>query len=546
MYFPRSKFIVIFTLILLCKSTVFSQNLLRQKAEENPLSTVLYLLSTTEKDSKEEEKACLATSFARAERFNEIENAAKMIEEGSYVDGNFVALANDLITIGKAEEASKLISFLITRASDDEYLLQKLFKPLILLKRDNDAAQIIAKFSDSEKIDGAFELAKVYLELGQAAKALDVINGVTNLVEQSEYDEDKADLGFYYAKLGKEAESLRFLQKAMKNLVWKSGKPEYTEGRILHRVVETYRVLGKINEANELLVKQGESAIFEELENLIEIAGDYLAKGNNEKAFELIDQSLNRLNLKEYGDSFDLGKIIELYLKLGETGKAEKIARSLTGNDYIQQLKLLNIADLYIKNKNNSKASEILNFALEQTKKIDTSEEESGRLWTSGKWKQAQYQSQIALRFIDMKADKKALELISNLKKPYLRALILTEFISVNKNRIPSAKLNFYLEEALSLLRQKKVDIFDSKRFDVYAIAARSFAEIGEKEKSNDIFAETLSTLSKEMIENGSDSGLLFAMCNIGVEFDKSKIKPNEKLRDSLRQIIKSWENEDY
>ena len=469
-----------------------------------------------------------------------------MVKKGSYVDENFVALTNDLIARGKVNEASKLVSFLITRAGEDEDILQKFFKPLILLERDADVMKILDKFSDSDKIDGAFELARIYLELGQTVKALDVIVSIRNLVENSKYDEDKADLGLYYAKLGKETESLRFSQESMKNLVWKMGTPEYTEGRVLNRVIETYRALGKYKVANELLTKQGKPEEIEEPENLIATAESYLAKGNRTKAQELINQSLTRLNPKEYGDSFDLGKLIELYLQLGEIEKAEKIAKSLSGSDYMQQEKLLKIADFYIKKQNNSKAFEILNFALEQTKKIDTSEEESGLLWTSNKWKQAQYQSQIALHFIDMKSDKQALELISQLKKPYLRALILTEFVAVNKKRLPSARLSSYLAEALSLLRQKQTDIFDSKKFDVFAIAARNFAEIGMQKKSNEVFAETLSTLSKEMIESGTDSGLLFAMCNIGVEFDKSKIKPNGKLRESLRQIIKSWENEEY
>lgn len=545
MHFPKSKIISVITIFLLCKSPVLSQNL-RQQAEENPLSTVFYLLSTTDKDSKEEQKACLAKSLARADRFDEIEGAAEMVEVGSYVDKDFIALANDLIARDKINEASKLVSFLKTKVGDDEYLSQKIFKPLILLKRDDEAIQILNKFSDSDKIDGAFELAKIYSELGQTDKALDIIATVTDLVEKSKYGEDKANLGFYYAKLGKQSEALRFSQEAMKNLVWRTGTPEYTEGRILDQVVDTYRTLGKNEEADELLAKQGKSEEIEKPENLIETAANYLAKGNPAKARQLLKQSLDQLNPKDYSDSFDLGNLIEIYLKLGQAEEAEKTARSLSGSDYMQQNQLLHIADFYIKKKNNSKAFAILNFALEQTRNIDTSEEESGLLWTSGKWTQAQYQSQIARRFIDLKSDKKALELISQLKKPYLRALFLTEFVAVNKSRIPSARLNSYLEEALSLLRQKKVDIFDSKKFDVYAIAARSFAEVGMEAKSNEVFAETLSKLSEEMIENGSGGKLIFAMCSIGVEFDKSKIKPNEKLREALRQIIKSWEAEDY
>jgi len=50
-----AKSFTIFILICFCFQTFFSQDL-KAKAEENPLSTVFYLLSTTEKDSKEEQK----------------------------------------------------------------------------------------------------------------------------------------------------------------------------------------------------------------------------------------------------------------------------------------------------------------------------------------------------------------------------------------------------------------------------------------------------------------------------------------------------------
>lgn len=545
MNFPRSKFFSAFLLILLCKSLLFSQDL-RRKAEENPLSAVLYLLSTTEKESRAEQKACLATSLAAAGRFEEIEDAARMVDEGSYVDKDFIALAQYMIAQGKVSEASRLVSFLIANAGDDEYKRQLLFKPLILLKRDADALELLNKFPDWEKTEGAFELARVYLETGQTAKALEVIGGVAQLVENSKYGEDKADLGLFYARLRKQPEALRFLQEALKKLAWKSGKPEYTEGRILDRVVDAYRALGKNEEAGEILTRRGEAKKLEEPATLIETAESFLARGDRAKALELFEQSLKRLNPRDYGDSFELGKLVEIYLSLGETEKAEKIAGSIGGSDNMQQKHLLGIADLYIKRKKNSKASELLYFALEQTKKIDTSEEESGALWTSKRWELAQYQSQIAIRFINLKADRQALELIAQIKKPYLRALTLTKFVELNKNRLPAEQLRPRLEEALSLLRRQKTDIFDSRKFDVYAVAARVFAEIEMEERANEAFAEALSALSREMIDDGSDGSLLFAMCSIGVEFDKSKIKPNEKLRESLRQIIKSWENEEY
>lgn len=542
MKYSTTKLLFAFLVFNICLPSAFSQNL-KFKAEESPLNTVFYLLSTTDKDSKEAEKACLAKSFVRANRLNELENVAGMVKDESHVDEEFVALVNNLIKIGKTEEASKFLSFLIKKFRDDEYRLQMVFKPLIFLKRDDDALQILNKFDDSDKIDGAFEITKTYLELGQTAKALNVIESVKNLAEKSKYGEDKAITSLYYAKLGKESEALRFLQEAMKNLSWKSGKPEYTESRIIDKVVEIYRTLKKDKEADEILAKQG---IVEEPKTQIKIAESYLADGNLSKAREIFEKNLPQLTSQDYGDSFDVGRLIEIYFKHGEVNKAENLAKKLTGNDYLQQKYLLGIADFYIKKKNKTKADDILKFAFEQTKKIDTSEAESGQLWTSGKWEQAKYQSQIALRFIDMQYDKKGLEIISQLKKPYLRASALIEFVSVNKKRIPARKLSFYLEDALSLLRLEQKDIFDSKKFYVFAATARNFAEIGMTEKANDVFAETLSLLNKEMIESGTESTLLYAMCNIGVEFENSKIAPNEKLRAALRNIIKNWEKGEY
>lgn len=329
---------------------------------------------------------------------------------------------------------------------------------------------------------------------------------------------------------------------ALKDVVWKTEILETDDIWIVDDVFRAYIILGKYDLAFEILDKQGKRT---EAKSLIQMAESHLEKGNRAKAFELLEQSLKQLNSNDYSDSFDLGNIIEIYLNNNELKEAENIAKSLSGSEYMRQKQLLNIADFYIKNKNNSKAFEILDFALEQTKKIDIGEAESGQLSTSKKWEQAQYQSQVALRFVNTQSDKKALEIILQLKKPYLRALILTEFVNVNKNRIPKSQIKSHLEEALTFLRNGKEEIFDSNKYDVYAIVARNFAEIGMPEKANDVFAEVLSK-DKEMVEKGLDDYLLIAMCKIGVEFDNSKIAPSEKLKNSLRQIIKNWENNEY
>lgn len=517
---------------------------LRTRAEENPLSTVFYLLSTTAAHDKSSEKACLATSYARAKRYDEIKNVARLIDYDSYAAEDFAALADRMIQHGAKSEASELIAELVEKFGDEPFSLRMLLRPLVRLGRDIDAYQLFAKFDESERVDAGFELTKIYLELARPADALKAIEWIDPFVARSEYDEEKAELALYYAKLNKDEKALKWLAEAIKHLKWIEGKPEYLDGRILDIAVKIYQALGRSSEANEILRKRGEKP--DDPESQSDIARDLLRAEKIAQAKAILERLRPGLNPESNGDSFDLGVLIEIYVRLNELRKAEDLAKQLSGNTYLQQLHLLSIADVYIKKNDRKKATRVLEFALRQTEKIDTNKAEDGRLWTSGKWEQAQYQSQIAIRYADLQLNRRALDLISRLKKPYLKALTLTEFVSVNRKRLPAIKLSPYLEEAFSLLRQEKSDIFDSKRFDVYAITARNFAELGMSKRANEAFAETLTTLDRYVRERSIDTTLLYAMCNIGVDFELSGITADEALRESLRRIIKNWENDEY
>ena len=75
---------------------MFSQNL-RKQAEENPLSTVFYLLSKTDKDDREREKACLAVLFASVDRFDKIKDVVESVNDDSFVSDEFVGLVYSFI-----------------------------------------------------------------------------------------------------------------------------------------------------------------------------------------------------------------------------------------------------------------------------------------------------------------------------------------------------------------------------------------------------------------------------------------------------------------
>ena len=510
------------------------------RAEEDPLSTVIYLLSTTDKDDDESEKVCLAKSLARGDRYEEVQHAADMIESKSYVDEDLVEVVGELIRRRKEKEASTFLSFLLKRFANDADRLESLVRPMILLKRDAELEALVDKLEDSDKVDFWFKTADVYREVGQPEKALAALGKTVKPAMASEFAQDRAELALQYARLGRQTEALELLQTLVSEPQLKAGQFE-----VLHDVADAYRALGRYSDAYEIHRRYDNGLNIDETRDLIGTASRLISKGDRQRALDTLARALAQLDPKEYGDSFNLGKIIETYLQVNEIQKAEQVAMSMTGSEYMQQGQLLAVVDRYTKAGNKAKAREILRFLLEQTYKIDTSEAESGSLWTSGKWDQARYQSQIAIRYMDLRDDKEALRLTAQLRKPYLRALILTEYVAINKNRISAKKLASHLEEAIALLRREKVDIFDSKKFDVYAIAARNFAQMGMTERANATFAEELSKLREEMIEGGRGS-LLFAMCNIGVEFERSNIRADRRVKESLREIIRSWENDDF
>jgi hypothetical protein len=411
---------------------------------------------------------------------------------------------------------------------------------MVLLRRDAELEALIDKLDDSVKIDFLFKASDVYREIGKSQRALETLEKTVSIAKNSDYASDRSGLALRYARLGRESDALQLLQTLLID-------PQLKEGtfRVVHDVADAYRYLGRYSDAYEIHRRYDNGLNIDETRDLIDTASRLISQGHRQKALDTLARALTRLDPKEYGDSFNLGNIVETYLQIGEIQKAEQVAMSIAGSDSMQQSQLLAVADRYAKEGNKPKAREVLRVALEQTNKIDTSEAESGSLWTSGKWDQARYQSQIAIRYMNLRDDKEALRLTAQLRKPYLRALVLTEYVAINKNRVSAKKLAPRLEEAIALLRRKTIDIFDSKKFDVYGIVARNFAEIGMAERANAVFGEALSKLREEMIDGGRTS-LMFAMCNIGVEFERSNIRADRRVRESLKEIIRSWKSDDF
>ncbi len=81
--------------------------------------------------------------------------------------------------------------------------------------------------------------------------------------------------------------------------------------------------------------------------NLKRLASELFKEGKNDKAIEILDLSIDKMPIKEFGYYSSLLDYVDLYYKLGEKEKARKIADFLTGYnkeylDYYAQLPLRN------------------------------------------------------------------------------------------------------------------------------------------------------------------------------------------------------------
>jgi hypothetical protein len=509
--------------------SVFSQNL-QKKAEENPLDCSFYLLSKTAKDDEESRKVSLARAFYEVGRYTEIQNTLDLIENESYVEKEFIFFASQMIKDGKRKEALRFTNYLAKRFNEDSYNLKELPKFFILLNEENKADEVLEKLDESEKLQTLFETASVYLSKDNKEKALITVNEIIAVYSTEFDDKKKAQIGLFLAKLGKSEESFGYLSDSLKDVIWTTGIAEFDHAVIIDDVFSGYLELGKYDAAYEMLQKQGKT---EDTRSLLEIAKSYLKKGNNQKGKEFIEKSRILLTGNDYSDSFSLGEIVEIYLDLGEDIKAVEVAKSISGNEYMRQKRLKLIFDHEFKKGNTNLASELLLFEYQQAKKIKSDEPESGLLSSSPKKEKAEYFADVASDFIKLKNFEAALKIINQIEKPYLRAEMLAKFTS-EKNKISrDRKSLIYLNEALNILRTKDDELFDSDKNKVFAKIARAFAEIGFEQKSKEVFAEALSS---------SDYETLRMLANVGVEFQKSNIIADEKIKKSLRQAIKNYE----
>ncbi|MBX3293409.1 MAG: hypothetical protein KF881_11025 [Acidobacteria bacterium] len=520
--------------------TVASQDA-RLQAEESPLSTVFYLISREQYNDGPREKACLAISFAEVGNADKAKKTASLLTEDHYAETDLILVVDSLIKNRRNREALEMALYLLKRFEKNEYRLRPLWRYLVMLDQETAAFDVARTLEPADKFESNILIAEALIEKGNKSAATTILDTLLTYLEETRYEEkrDVAKTALLFAKLGDKGKSIDLAEKAIRDISWNARPLEPDDAFTVRDIIDLYLILGEYDFAFDVARRAGEA---DEARFFIRLGESLVSKGRKKAAEENFRKAISLLDPKEYGDSFGLTILAEVFMRIGETDRAVTIAKTLTGSDHAQQNLLLKLAAHYQAANNRATALELMRFAYSRTLLIDTSAEESGSLWTSGKWEQAKYQAEIAIRFAKLRADKEALKLISQIRKPYLKAETLTEFVLMNKNKLPSKTLVRYLDEAVSNLRRPIDEVFDARRFDVFGKTGRAYAEIGHTAKANEVIAESLLLLANE---RGMSSGLLFGMCSIGIEFEKSKIKANEKLRAALRTIIDSWELEE-
>lgn len=536
--FARTSLVL---LVLLAGSITVASQDARLQAEESPLSTVFYLISREQYNDGPREKACLAISFAEVGNAEKAKKTASLLTEDHYAETDLIIVVDSLIKNRQNREASDMALYLLKRFEKDEYRLRPLWRYLVLLDQETAAFDVARTLEPEDQFEPNILIAEALIEKGNKSAATTILDTLITYLEETQYEkkQDVAKTALLFAKLGDRGKSIDLAEKAVGNISWNERLLDPDDAFTVRDVLDLYLILGEHDLSVQVARRAGK---VDEPGFLIRLGESLFSTGNREAAEANFERAISRLDPKQYGDSSNLSILAEVFMGIGETERAVTIAKTLTGSDHAQQNLLLKLAAHYQAANSRATALELLRFAYSRTLLIDTSEAESGSLWTSGNWDQAKYQAEIALRFAKLRADKEALKLISQIRKPYLKADMLTEFVLMNKNKLPGKTLVRYLDEAVSNLRRPIDEVFDARRFDVFGKTGRAYAEIGHTAKANEVIAESLLLLANE---RGMSSGLLFGMCSIGIEFEKSKIKANEKLRAALRTIIDSWELEE-
>lgn len=524
-------------LLLFCLTTQCFADDLRKKAEENPLDCVYYLLINSDDHYKESKIIYLAQSYWQVGRRQDAIRILKIeTEKPMYRDAIYLRFVDDLLKEKKNDEALPLLLKAASLSENNNQALSRIVARLTLIDQHKEAVEIAESIEDpDDKAEILIVIAEKCLQNEQKEEALELLSRALEYARESKWEDSKtlaiASIGELYAKAKQNETALELLEEAWQKVQTVEIPGDNIRINSIEKIIEGFAELGRCDRAFALL-QQGVYPN-NELETK-DSSLAYIKVCNDGKAKIIKSQMESTID-----DEFELSM---LYLQKGNIEKALSIAESGTPS-YRQADTLIKIADAFLKIGKMNDAIKTLTSAFHLTKKIKSDEPESGYMSTSPAYRKAQSLAKIADKFMDINRYDLALNVINSIEKPFIKANKLADFAARQAKTKGQQKAFDYLSQALKLVRKKDREILDANRYSVMINIATSYASINATDKATDVLAEILEW-HEEIESNGGNTYLLQVMCEVGQQFDKNKLKANERMKKTLREIIESMEED--
>lgn len=530
----------IFFLTCCLSVSIFPQDL-KNKAEQNPLDCVLYLIKIENRfDDREKSLGVLADHYWKSGRYVDALNVVDMIPGGFQKTILKIRYANDYIKAGKTEEAARLLiraSRIIAKDSwTDGYNINAVIDGLFRLDKISEAIEFSKSLTDVEdRALALLQVAELLADKQQNRDVPELIAQSLNIIERSEWQDYKlladARAANVLARIGKKPEGLELIKK-VRDIYPSTEFVNIDKEGLFDLIVSCYSNLKEFDTAIQLRQVDLNSGNREDLNKLAEL---YLLAGSEDKAKGLFLQ-IEQMRLKddELSDSEILNQITRKALKEKDFSLALSSSKTFYSKYY-----QIGMVDEFLDANRPDLAKELLDFVTKEVKNIKADEPETARMSTSDQMLKADQLAWIAERLARMKQFSAALKIINTIEKPFFRAQALANLAQKQGAKNPSQ----LLDRALAIMRKNEDVYLDAGKYKVWGEIALGYSSIGQKNRSLEVFAEVLSK-DKEIIDEGLDTYLLETLCELGVYFHKADVKADAKVKKALRQVINNWQED--
>jgi tetratricopeptide (TPR) repeat protein len=530
----------IFFLTFCLSISTFPQDL-KNKAEQNPLDCVLYLIKTENKfEDRAESLEVLADRYWKSGRYVDALNVIEMIPGDSEKAIQKIRYANEYLKAGNAEEAARLVINASKIIAKDTWAekshINAIIDTLFELEKISEAIAFSRSLIDVE--DSALALLQVAELLADKPRNENVpalIAEALSIIEHSEWRDYKvfADVraANVLARIGKKTEAVELI-KQVRDIYPSTEFVNTDKDEVFDLIVSCYSNLKEFDTAIQLRQVDLNSSNRVDLNKLAQL---YLLAGSEDKAKALFLQ-IEQMQIKndDLSDSEILNQIARKAIKEGDFPLALSSSKTFYSKYY-----QIGMVDEFIDANRPDLAKELLDFVTKDVRDMKTDDVETGEMSTSDQMLKADQLAWIAERLIRMKQVPAALKIINTIEKPYFRAQALANLALKQGAKNPSQ----VLDQALAIMRKNKDSTLDAGKYKVWGEIALAYSSIGQKNKSLEVFAEVFSK-DKEIIDEGLEVYFLRTLSELGFYFQKADVKADAKVKKALRQVIKNWQED--